>query len=186
MWHKPCRTFHHWCLCIKTRCLFMIIYDNCHCGLEECFDFIKIQSKKSKDLHRFTNVTDMTHLLKKMKTPYRLSIVILKKAILVKLSYFAVRYLWTCLQWNQLSIWANLLLSFIYLKYLPIFRMTHMRSICKCIHTILFVPQPRQQHQNHKPSPNPKLFPCKFPKRNCLSKICIFIENIIMSYDHIG
>ena len=23
MWHKPCRTFHLWCLCIKTRCLFL-------------------------------------------------------------------------------------------------------------------------------------------------------------------
>ena len=22
MWHKPCRTFNPWCLCIKTRCLF--------------------------------------------------------------------------------------------------------------------------------------------------------------------
>ena len=22
MWHKPCRTFHPWCPCIKTRCLF--------------------------------------------------------------------------------------------------------------------------------------------------------------------
>ena len=22
MWHKPCRTFHPWCLCIKTRCLW--------------------------------------------------------------------------------------------------------------------------------------------------------------------
>ena len=21
MWHKPCRTFHPWCPCIKTRCL---------------------------------------------------------------------------------------------------------------------------------------------------------------------
>ena len=21
MWHKPCRRFHPWCLCIKTRCL---------------------------------------------------------------------------------------------------------------------------------------------------------------------
>ena len=21
MWHKPCRTFNPWCLCIKTRCL---------------------------------------------------------------------------------------------------------------------------------------------------------------------
>ena len=24
MWHKPCRTFHPWCPCIKTRCLFAI------------------------------------------------------------------------------------------------------------------------------------------------------------------
>ena len=23
MWHKPCRTFNPWCLCIKTRCLFL-------------------------------------------------------------------------------------------------------------------------------------------------------------------
>ena len=23
MWHKPCRTFHPWCLCIKTRCLYV-------------------------------------------------------------------------------------------------------------------------------------------------------------------
>ena len=26
MWHKPCRTFHPWCLCIKTRCLLDICY----------------------------------------------------------------------------------------------------------------------------------------------------------------
>ena len=25
MWHKPCRTFHPWCLCIKTRCLLTIL-----------------------------------------------------------------------------------------------------------------------------------------------------------------
>ena len=25
MWHKPCRTFHPWCLCIKTRCLSPMI-----------------------------------------------------------------------------------------------------------------------------------------------------------------
>ena len=24
MWHKPCRTFHPWCPCIKTRCLSML------------------------------------------------------------------------------------------------------------------------------------------------------------------
>ena len=24
MWHKPCRTFHPWCPCIKTRCLSVI------------------------------------------------------------------------------------------------------------------------------------------------------------------
>ena len=26
MWHKPCRTFHPWCLCIKTRCLSAALY----------------------------------------------------------------------------------------------------------------------------------------------------------------
>ena len=49
-----------------------------HCVLEEWFDFIKIQSKKSKDLHRFTNVTDVTQLLQKMKTCFRLSTIISK------------------------------------------------------------------------------------------------------------
>ena len=24
MWHKPCRTFNPWCLCIKTRCLSIL------------------------------------------------------------------------------------------------------------------------------------------------------------------
>ena len=24
MWHKPCRTFHPWCPCIKTRCLLYL------------------------------------------------------------------------------------------------------------------------------------------------------------------
>ena len=24
MWHKPCRTFHPWCPCIKTRCMYML------------------------------------------------------------------------------------------------------------------------------------------------------------------
>ena len=26
MWHKPCRTFHPWCLCIKTRCLLTLLW----------------------------------------------------------------------------------------------------------------------------------------------------------------
>ena len=29
MWHKPCRTFHPWCLCIKTRCLSAILRPLC-------------------------------------------------------------------------------------------------------------------------------------------------------------
>ena len=29
MWHKPCRTFHPWCLCIKTRCLSHIVKKIC-------------------------------------------------------------------------------------------------------------------------------------------------------------
>ena len=28
MWHKPCRTFHPWCLCIKTRCLYWNLGEN--------------------------------------------------------------------------------------------------------------------------------------------------------------
>ena len=28
MWHKPCRTFHPWCPCIKTRCLSWSIDGN--------------------------------------------------------------------------------------------------------------------------------------------------------------
>ena len=28
MWHKPCRTFHPWCLCIKTRCLLSQCWSN--------------------------------------------------------------------------------------------------------------------------------------------------------------
>ena len=29
MWHKPCRTFHPWCPCIKTRCLSTYKADLC-------------------------------------------------------------------------------------------------------------------------------------------------------------
>ena len=28
MWHKPCRTFHPWCPCIKTRCLLTSWHGN--------------------------------------------------------------------------------------------------------------------------------------------------------------
>ena len=28
MWHKPCRTFNPWCLCIKTRCLCVFLITN--------------------------------------------------------------------------------------------------------------------------------------------------------------
>ena len=31
MWHKPCRTFHPWCPCIKTRCLYVYVFKH---GLE--------------------------------------------------------------------------------------------------------------------------------------------------------
>ena len=30
MWHKPCRTFHPWCPCIKTRCLLVPLYAALH------------------------------------------------------------------------------------------------------------------------------------------------------------
>ena len=30
MWHKPCRTFHPWCPCIKTRCLLFDFVNKKH------------------------------------------------------------------------------------------------------------------------------------------------------------
>ena len=32
MWHKPCRTFHPWCLCIKTCCLCTRCFATFHPG----------------------------------------------------------------------------------------------------------------------------------------------------------
>ena len=37
MWHKPCRTFHPWCPCIKTRCLFKFIDTRKSCILPQWF-----------------------------------------------------------------------------------------------------------------------------------------------------
>ena len=40
MWHKPCRTFHPWCLCIKTRCLLFLLmhsYNHVICDLVQVF-----------------------------------------------------------------------------------------------------------------------------------------------------
>ena len=40
MWHKPCRTFHPWCLCIKTRCLLWpsdAIWANIGAGVRRYF-----------------------------------------------------------------------------------------------------------------------------------------------------
>ena len=34
MWHKPCRTFHPWCLCVKTRCLLPYVNSNWSYGPE--------------------------------------------------------------------------------------------------------------------------------------------------------
>ena len=34
MWHKPCRTFHPWCPCIKTRCL---CGKSCHVFSSFCY-----------------------------------------------------------------------------------------------------------------------------------------------------
>ena len=37
MWHKPCRTFHPWCLCIKTRCLYHFCV---HVTMRQWFPYI--------------------------------------------------------------------------------------------------------------------------------------------------
>ena len=36
MWHKPCRTYNPWCLCIKTRCLFELIGPCLICPIAHC------------------------------------------------------------------------------------------------------------------------------------------------------
>ena len=36
MWHKPCRTFHPWCPCIKTRCLFQLMTNLTSSNLKTC------------------------------------------------------------------------------------------------------------------------------------------------------
>ena len=38
MWHKPCRTFNPWCLCIKTRCLFTIKMPSYQYRKSHCHD----------------------------------------------------------------------------------------------------------------------------------------------------
>ena len=53
MWHKPCRTFNPWCLCIKTRCLstsFMLLTLNSLA--DELFVHKLVQAnKKNQVLH---------------------------------------------------------------------------------------------------------------------------------------
>ena len=42
MWHKPCRTFNPWCLCIKTRCLLVTCKQRAdHFTPMMWFDFIR-------------------------------------------------------------------------------------------------------------------------------------------------
>ena len=56
MWPKPCRTFHPWCLCIKTRCLFVM---SLHHRNRTCVYLIDSRVKIEVDL---THWGQMTHI----------------------------------------------------------------------------------------------------------------------------
>ena len=54
MWHKPCRTFHPWCPCIKTRCLsVMFVWSSLlsHFWLSTMYDKIYIQYIGKSHMH---------------------------------------------------------------------------------------------------------------------------------------
>ena len=59
MWHKPCRTFHPWCLCIKTRCLSVFLSRSNHIcenktyirhGVRMCFPCFKARAGEVSNL----------------------------------------------------------------------------------------------------------------------------------------
>ena len=49
MWHKPCRTFHPWCPCIKTRCLYLL---SSKCDWHRC-------SKNALNISRYQTETEL-------------------------------------------------------------------------------------------------------------------------------
>ena len=75
MWHKPCRTFHLWCLCIKTRCLFIYLITLSHQQHEPWCP----QRPLNLITHSLSFINDSLH-----------KIVINKKKLKVYMSYFVV------------------------------------------------------------------------------------------------
>ena len=66
MWHKPCRTFHPWCPCIKTRCLSTnfrsFVRDN-HAGsvyqwMKQCLSNISTRTSSRVVLKHFEGIHD--------------------------------------------------------------------------------------------------------------------------------
>ena len=71
MWHKPCRTFHPWCLCIKTRCLL-------DCCVTKNHSQLHLTQNLNTDGQIWTNLfitafnnTDMTVLHKYITSQWR-------------------------------------------------------------------------------------------------------------------
>ena len=52
MWHKPCRTFHPWCPCIKTRCLFQMRDDD-FTGLDVTGNFCRPASQSRDKVFKY-------------------------------------------------------------------------------------------------------------------------------------
>ena len=49
MWHKPCRTFHPWCPCIKTRCLYHHV-DDAWCLQDTPRNFSQVYFRHSEQI----------------------------------------------------------------------------------------------------------------------------------------
>ena len=55
MWHKPCRTFHPWCPCIKTRCLYvMFTTSQTHFACQPCTQYVSSYAMLPTSQNHFT------------------------------------------------------------------------------------------------------------------------------------
>ena len=93
MWHKPCRTFHPWCLCIKTRCLLFLC---CHPErtIEQTNPMIKLHSYINSS-SVFSYLLSWLHLLRAM---------LKRRNTLGCLDQYMCKVL---RPWNSLGVWVR-------------------------------------------------------------------------------
>ena len=65
MWHKPCRTFHLWCLCIKTRCLYFSydVFSGMKSSTTWNGNAIAQSPRKKSELRDISNTGDIRFLM---------------------------------------------------------------------------------------------------------------------------